>query len=102
MRPIAEYSIEQMKLCVSKLIITYYLRYTLVRCATFTNTRAEAERITFYALVATCLLARELRSLRQLDWEAIGRELGRSPEAARKLWTRAIRRLGEQIEGRLR
>ena len=68
MRPIAEHSIEQMKLCASERIITYYLRYTLLRCAAFTNTRAEAERITFYALVTTCLLARELPSVRQLSW----------------------------------
>lgn len=68
MWPTAEHSIEQMKLCASKRIIMYYLRYTLLRSAAFTNTRVEAERMTFCVLVTTCLLARELQSPRQLSW----------------------------------
>jgi RNA polymerase sigma-70 factor (ECF subfamily) len=41
-----------------------------------------------------------LRSLQQLEWEEVGRQMGRNADAARKLWTRALRALGERIEGR--
>jgi RNA polymerase sigma-70 factor (ECF subfamily) len=43
----------------------------------------------------------ELRSLKQLAWTEVAAGLGRSPEAARKLWTRALRKLGRLIEGKL-
>ncbi|MHC4470762.1 MAG: sigma-70 family RNA polymerase sigma factor [Planctomycetota bacterium] len=43
----------------------------------------------------------ELRSLRQLDWATVATEMGRSPEAARKLWTRALQKLGQEIVGKL-
>ncbi|MHC4137607.1 MAG: sigma-70 family RNA polymerase sigma factor [Planctomycetota bacterium] len=35
-----------------------------------------------------------LRSLEQRSWETIGEEMGRSPAAARMLWTRALQALG--------
>jgi RNA polymerase sigma-70 factor (ECF subfamily) len=35
----------------------------------------------------------ELRNFESLSFREIGKRLGRSPEAARKLWTRAIARL---------
>lgn len=43
----------------------------------------------------------ELRSLRQLGWAEVAAATGRSAEAARKLWTRALRKLGREIEGKL-
>ena len=39
----------------------------------------------------------QLRSFDQLNFEEVGRRLGVSDEAARKLWTRAIRRLAEEL-----
>jgi RNA polymerase sigma-70 factor (ECF subfamily) len=41
-----------------------------------------------------------LRNFQRLKWEETAMEMGRSPEAVRKLWARAIRRLGTIIEGR--
>jgi RNA polymerase sigma-70 factor (ECF subfamily) len=41
----------------------------------------------------------ELRYLEQRSFEEIGRLLSRSPDAARKLWARAIERLGEEWKG---
>ena len=34
-----------------------------------------------------------LRNIEQLEWSEVGARLGRSPEAARKRWTRALQRL---------
>ncbi|MHC4933857.1 MAG: sigma-70 family RNA polymerase sigma factor [Planctomycetota bacterium] len=42
----------------------------------------------------------EMHNFRQLGWAETGASMGRSPEAARKLWTRAIQRLGHLIEER--
>lgn len=42
----------------------------------------------------------ELRTFRQLPWEEVADLTGRTPEAMRKLWTRAVQRLGLRIEGR--
>lgn len=39
-----------------------------------------------------------LRYWEDLTFEVIGRQLGRSGDAARKLWYRAIERLGEELE----
>jgi RNA polymerase sigma-70 factor (ECF subfamily) len=41
-----------------------------------------------------------LRNLRELGWEEIGERMGRSPDAARMLWTRAIRRVGALVRSR--
>jgi RNA polymerase sigma-70 factor (ECF subfamily) len=41
----------------------------------------------------------ELRYLEQRSFEEIGRRMDRSPDAARKLWARAIERLGEEWKG---
>jgi RNA polymerase sigma-70 factor (ECF subfamily) len=42
----------------------------------------------------------ELRYLNEHSFEEIGRLMSRSPDAARKLWARAIERLGEEWKGR--
>jgi RNA polymerase sigma-70 factor (ECF subfamily) len=42
----------------------------------------------------------ELRNFRQLGWDEAAASMGRSPEAVRKLWARAVSRLGRLIEGR--
>ena len=41
-----------------------------------------------------------LRNFRQLGWTDAAAEMGRSPDAVRKLWTRAVAKLGLLIEGR--
>ena len=38
-----------------------------------------------------------LRNLLELEWDEVARRMGRSADAVRMLWTRAIRRLGEQL-----
>ena len=38
-----------------------------------------------------------LRNLLELEWEEVARRMGRSADAARMLWTRAVRRLGDQL-----
>ena len=38
-----------------------------------------------------------LRSLQEMEWADVGMRMGRSPDSARMLWTRAIRRLGESL-----
>ena len=40
-----------------------------------------------------------LRSLHELDWNAIGEKTGRSPDAARMLWARAMQRVGGLLKG---
>jgi RNA polymerase sigma-70 factor (ECF subfamily) len=42
-----------------------------------------------------------LRNLQELDWAEISARTGRSPDAARMLWTRALRRLGALVRSRL-
>ena len=42
----------------------------------------------------------ELRNFRQLGWDEAAESMGRRPEAVRKLWARAVSRLGRLIEGR--
>lgn len=44
----------------------YYLRYILLRCAKFTNSRAKAEAMALYALLAAYLLADESKRTRQV------------------------------------
>jgi len=38
-----------------------------------------------------------LRNLLELEWEEVARRMGRSADAVRMLWTRAVRRLGDQL-----
>jgi RNA polymerase sigma-70 factor (ECF subfamily) len=40
-----------------------------------------------------------LRSLRELEWSEVGRRMRRAPDAARMLWTRALRELGRLLAG---
>jgi RNA polymerase sigma-70 factor (ECF subfamily) len=42
-----------------------------------------------------------LRNLEHLDWQQVGARLGRTPDAARMLWVRALKRLRPLIEARL-
>ncbi len=42
-----------------------------------------------------------LRNLQELDWNEISRRTGRSPDAARMLWTRALQRVGGLLAGRM-
>ncbi len=54
------------------------------------------------ALAALDADAREvivLRNLQELGWHEVARRMGRSPDAARMLWGRALLRLGAVIEG---
>ena len=41
-----------------------------------------------------------LRNLLELEWEEVARRMGRSAHAVRMLWTRAVRRLGDQLGDR--
>jgi len=69
----------------------------------------EAQRRESAALVADALAELEpedsevviLRSLHELDWNAIGEKTGRSPDAARMLWARAMQRVGGLLQGRV-
>jgi|SRR5436190_12096160 len=69
----------------------------------------EAQRREAAALVADALAELEpedsevvvLRSLHELDWNAIAERTGRSPGAARMLWARAMQRVGGLLKGRM-
>ena len=69
----------------------------------------EAQRRESAALVADALAELEpedsevviLRSLHELDWNAIGEKTGRSPDAARMLWARAMQRVGGLLQGKV-
>lgn len=69
----------------------------------------EAQRREAAALVADAIAELEpedaevviLRSLHELDWNAIGEKTGRSPDAARMLWARAMQRVGGLLKGRV-
>jgi len=37
----------------------------------------------------------------ELDWKAVGERTGRSPDAARMLWARAMQRVGGLLKGRV-
>jgi RNA polymerase sigma-70 factor (ECF subfamily) len=68
----------------------------------------ESQRRESAALVADALAELEpedsevviLRSLHELDWNAIGAKTGRSPDAARMLWARAMQRVGGLLKAR--
>jgi RNA polymerase sigma-70 factor (ECF subfamily) len=69
----------------------------------------EAQRRETAALVADALAELEpgardvviLRNLHELDWNAVGEKTGRSPDAARMLWARAMLRVGGLLKERL-
>jgi RNA polymerase sigma-70 factor (ECF subfamily) len=69
----------------------------------------EAQRREAAALVADALAELEpedrdvviLRNLHELDWNAVGEKTGRSPDAARMLWARAMQRVGGLLKGRV-
>jgi RNA polymerase sigma-70 factor (ECF subfamily) len=69
----------------------------------------EAQRREAAALVADAIAELDpedrevviLRSLHELDWNAIGEKTGRSPDAARMLWARAMQRVGGLLKGRV-
>jgi hypothetical protein len=44
---------------------------------------------------------RPIRDLRELEWKAIAALTGRSPDAARILWTRAFVRVGKILKERM-
>lgn len=62
----AVYPIDEITLWLFERIIQWYTRYTVLRCAKYTNSRAQTEHIAVHALVTTCLLAGELTRVRQL------------------------------------
>jgi RNA polymerase sigma-70 factor (ECF subfamily) len=43
-----------------------------------------------------------LRNIQELDWNEIAKRTGRSPDAARMLWTRALQRVGGLLKERMR
>jgi RNA polymerase sigma-70 factor (ECF subfamily) len=69
----------------------------------------EAQRREAAALVADALAELEpgdrdvviLRNLHELDWNAVGEKTGRSPDAARMLWARAMQRIGGLLKEKL-
>lgn len=69
----------------------------------------EAQRREAAALVADALAELEpedrdvviLGNLHELDWNAIGKKTGRSPDAARMLWARVMQRVGGLLKERL-
>jgi len=69
----------------------------------------EAQRREAAALVADAIAELEpddrdvviLRNLHELDWNAVGARTGRSPDAARMLWARAMQRVGGLLKGRV-
>ena len=69
----------------------------------------EAQRRESAALVADALAELEpedrdvviLRNLHELDWNAVGEKTGRSADAARMLWARAMQRVGGLLKERL-
>ncbi|MHC4575737.1 MAG: RNA polymerase sigma factor [Planctomycetota bacterium] len=66
MRGIRGDSNEQVRLWVYDGIMRCYLRYVLIRCAKLTNSKEEAEKIAFCALVKTCLWAGKLEHAGQV------------------------------------
>ena len=68
-----------------------------------------AQRREAAALVADALAELEpayrdvviLRNLHDLDWAAVGEKTGRSPDAARMLWARAMHQVGGLLKRRL-
>jgi RNA polymerase sigma-70 factor (ECF subfamily) len=69
----------------------------------------DAQRREAAALVADAIAELEpedrdviiLRNLHELDWNTVGERTGRSPDAARMLWARAMQRVGGLLRGRM-
>jgi len=69
----------------------------------------DAQRREAAALVADALAELEpghrdvviLRNLHEFDWNAVGEKTGRSADAARMLWARAMQRVGGLLKGRV-
>ena len=69
----------------------------------------DAQRREAAALVADALAELEpghrdvviLRNLHELDWNAVGEKTGRSADAARMLWARAMQRVGGLLKEKL-
>ena len=69
----------------------------------------EAQRREAAALVADAIAELEpedrdvviLRNLHELDWNTVGERTGRSPDAARMRWARAMQRVGGLLKARL-
>jgi RNA polymerase sigma-70 factor (ECF subfamily) len=69
----------------------------------------EAQRRESAAIVADALAELEpedrevviLRNLHELDWNEVGERTGRSADAARVLWARAMRRVGGLLKARM-
>ena len=69
----------------------------------------DAQRREAAALVADAIAELEpedrdvviLRNLHELDWNTVGERTGRSPDAARMLWARAMQRVGGLLKGRV-
>ena len=59
----------------------------------------EADAVTqaLYRLPDHYRLVLQLRNWHDKSWSEIGAELGRTPEASRKLWARALRRLRDEL-----
>jgi RNA polymerase sigma-70 factor (ECF subfamily) len=69
----------------------------------------EAQRRETAAVVADAIAELEtedrdviiLRNLHELDWNTVGERTGRSPDAARMLWARAMQRMGGMLKRRM-
>jgi hypothetical protein len=61
MRPRGHKADEQARLDGYRQTIERYLRYVLIRCAGYTNDKAQVQRIAAYTLVTACLLFDKLR-----------------------------------------
>lgn len=61
-----EFEIDDFCTRAYKQIIKFYLRYTMIRSAEFTDSSIEAEQITFYTLLTACLALSRLKHTRQL------------------------------------
>jgi len=66
MRPHGHEADEKARLTAYRHIIQRYLRYVLIRCTSYTNDKAQAQRMVVYALTTACLLFDKLRRLGQL------------------------------------
>jgi DNA-directed RNA polymerase specialized sigma24 family protein len=64
----ARHRVEGARLPLYEWIIERYACYVLVRCAWFTNSRGQAQRMGVYTLITTCLLTHELDHLGQLGF----------------------------------
>jgi hypothetical protein len=66
MRPHDHKADEEARFAAYRHIIERYLRYVLIRCAGYTNDKAQVQRIAAYTLVTVCLLFDKLRRVGEL------------------------------------